>query len=146
MSVYTKSNVVEEFPAYVVVKRETVKGYYKDGKRVDFELTEIVDGDILGLKKHNRLGDYYKEYSPGSVVSYALQYNEDPIVAVEHAKAHGHKLHWINGCGVALTAHEQAQRTLVKVEIGMFVRFQGLVATIEEDFNDNLKFVPVKGL
>lgn len=142
MSVFTKQTVVETYPAYVIAKRDTNKGYYDkiNHAYVNLEFTDIVDGDILGLDSKK---GFYREYTPGSVVSYALQYNEDPYYAVERAIENGHKLHWINANGASITSHKQAQRTLIKVELGMVVRFQGLIATIEADHNDNLKFVPI---
>ncbi len=127
---------------HLVVKREKTFVFNEHRERV--ELTEIVDSDILGLKKQHRgNGYYYKEFTPGSVVSYALQYNECPIEAIATAKARGHELHWINASAAVLSDSPQQQRTLVEVEVGMVVRFQGLIARIENGFNGNLKFVPL---
>lgn len=133
MSIFTKQALIESFPAYNVFRREATR----DG------WVEITAADTLGLKKLHPRGDYFKTFSPGSVVSYALQYNECPIEAVANAKARGHALRWINANATALTAHKREAETLIEVTIGMKVRFEGLVATIEQDHNDNLKFVPV---
>jgi Na+/H+-translocating membrane pyrophosphatase len=131
MSIFIKQALVESFPAYNVFEREQDSNGF----------INITSQDILGVK-HPK--GFYRTYSPGSVVSYALQYNEDPIQAVADAKQRGHALHWINGRGACLTAEKRAAETVVAVTIGMKVRFEGLLATIEADFNSNIKFVPCK--
>lgn len=127
--IFKKQTLVATFPAYDIFEREAGR----DG------IVNITADDTLGLEKRG----YYKTFSPGSVVSYALQYNEDPIAAVEAARAKRHALHWINARGAMLTAHDRPKETLVLVRYGMKVRFEGLIATIEADHNDNLKLVPV---
>lgn len=135
MSIFTKQALIESFPAYDIFEREADSSGF----------VNITANDTLGFKKgegHPR-GAYYKTFSPGSVVSYALQYNECPMEGVERAKERGHALHWINANATVLTSHERAKETVVAVRIGMRVRFEGLLATIEPDHNGNLKFVPV---
>lgn len=130
MSIFTKQTLVESFPAYNIFEREaTSKGW-----------VEITANDILGVK-HPK--GFYRTYKAGSVVSYALQYNECPIEAVEDAKARGHATRWINALGSMITAHEREAETVIAVRIGMLVRFEGLIATIQADHNNNLKFVAV---
>lgn len=137
MSVFTKQAQVAAFAAYVVFEREADSSGY----------VNITSNDELGLDSGK---GFFRTYSPGSVVSYALQYNECPIAAVERTKEkmksqpyNGHKLHWINANSTCISADKQAQRQLVRVTLGMRVRFEGLLATIEADHNNNLKFVPV---
>jgi hypothetical protein len=137
MSIFTKQALVASFPAYDVFAREADHTGY----------VNITAADTLGLDSGR---GYFRTYSPGSVVSYALQYNECPIKAVEDCRRkmveqpyNGHKLHWINANATVLTSHARAKETLVQVTIGMRVRFEGLHATIEADHNNNLKFVPV---
>ena len=129
MSVYTKQTLIESFPAYDVFVRDEDRGFIN-----------ITSADRLGL---NSGKGFYKEFSPGSVVSYALDYNECPMEAVARATERKHPLHWINACGTALTSHKQAKRNLVAVFYGMRVRFEGKLFTIERDHNDNLRFAPV---
>lgn len=128
MSIYTKQELIESFPAYDVFEREADR----DGH------VNITAKDTLGLKSNK---GFYWTYSPGSVVSYALDYNEDPIEAIQDAKSRGHQLHWINQNSTVLSSHARAKEKLVAVHIGMLVRFEGLIATIEKDHNNNLKFV-----
>lgn len=105
----------------------------------------ITAADTIGLMvkcKHH--GDEYLDtFSPGSVVSYALKYNECPIEAVEHAKRHGHDLHWINADAVVVSAHKRPAKDVVRVTLGMRVRFEGLLATIEKAPHGNLRFAPI---
>ena len=137
MSIFTKQTAVASFPAYVVFEREAdSKGF-----------VNITAADELGLDSGK---GFYRTYSAGSVVSYALQYNECPIEAVARNKEkmisqpyNGHKLHWINANSTCISSHKQAQRQLVRVTLGMRVRFEGLLATIEADHNNNLRFAPI---
>lgn len=129
-TVFTKQAPIAAFPAYVVMRREADHTGF-----VNFTCD-----DTMGLDSGR---GYWSEYSPGSVASYALAYNECPIFAVERAKERGHDLHWINANGTALTAHKQAQHVIVEVTIGMHVRFEGRLFTIEAASNNNLKFVPI---
>ena len=134
MSIFTKQTA---FPAYVVFEREADSNGF----------VNITAADELGLDSGK---GFYRTYSAGSVVSYALQYNECPIEAVARTKEkmisqphNGHKLHWINANATCISAHKQAQRQLVRVTLGMRVRFEGLLATIEADHNNNLRFAPI---
>lgn len=133
--------VVADYPAYTVVRRETTQGAFVDQKwNSNVEFTEIVADDQLGLARSR----YYQEFSPGSVVSYAMKNGEDPIAAIEDAVARGHNLHWINACASSITSHARPKETLVEVKIGMVVRFEGRLFTIEKAMNNNLDLVPYK--
>lgn len=131
MAVFKKQALIESSPAYDVFKREAC--------RID-GLVQITAGELLGLKKPR---GYYKAYEINSVVSYALEYNEDPIAAVERAKGRGEKLQWINARASVLSASEMPREQLIAVELGMVICFEGVASRIEADFNDNLKLVPV---
>lgn len=132
MSVFKKQALIATSPAFNVFERQANGDGY----------VNITADDILALDSGR---GFYRTYSPGSVVSYALEYNECPIAAVEDAKAQGHALHWINARGVAITAHKRPPEDVVLVKLGMKVLFEGLLATIESAPNSNLRFVPVAG-
>ena len=132
--IFKKQSLVESFPAYDVFEREADRSGF----------VNITVDDILAV---NSGKGFYRTYSPGSVVSYALEYNECPIQAVADCLAKmksdpygGHKLYWINGRGSVLTAHKRAAEQVVKVKIGMKVRFEGKLFTIESAWNQNLAF------
>lgn len=116
--------IVAAYPAYAVVRRT---GHF--GRPV-----EITSTDRLGLKHE----DYYREYSPGSVVSYALKCGLCPIDAVARATKHGHGLHWINGCSISISSMKKEQYRLIEVAVGMVVLFEGRVFEITAERNDNL--------
>lgn len=130
MSIFKKQAIIESFPACDIALRESTS----DG------FVQITADDILGLDSGR---GFYRGYSAGSVVSYALQYNECPIAAVADAKERGHAMHWINARAACISSTPGDRYTMVKVWIGMNVCFEGLRATIEQDHNNNLKFVPV---
>ena len=125
--IFIRSNeqIVEEFPAYVVVDRapNPLTG-----------AIEISVNDILGVARRG----YYGQYKAGSVASYALQYNECPLEAVANAKARGHNLYWINQQAVAITAWKQPQVKIVAVKPGQRVYFQGKFFELVKEPNDNI--------
>lgn len=125
---------VANFPAYRVIRRARSRA------TVDRGQVRLVAGDKLGLMRAG--GDYYDQYSISSVVSYAMEYHEDPIAAVDRARANGHELHWINHSATVLTSHKRPQETLIEVFIGMVVSFEGRLFKIAAAPNDNLKLVP----
>ena len=71
MSVFKKQTVVKSYPAFDVVRRE--KG--------NFKAINVTAGEIITDAK------MLNGWQLGSVASYALQYNECPIEAVEDAGA-----------------------------------------------------------
>jgi hypothetical protein len=132
------AEVVANYPAYKVVQREVVRGGYFGMKYHDISFTDIVAFEKLGLKGNG----YFSEFEPGSVVSYALKNAHDPIEAIEQANKNHHEFHWINACATVITSHERPQVTFTLVEIGMIVRFEGLLFTIEKAPNNNLRLKP----
>lgn len=128
MSVYKKSYVVAKYPAYTVVKRDTISNngvvYYN-----------LVARDKLITKKH--LGTY----TVGSVVSYALEYNENPIEEYNRCVANGHATHWINSDGATISNMKKDPYDVIEVDYGDVVMFEGVLFTIEKAPNNNLKLV-----
>lgn len=139
MSVYKKDTPVAVYPTLVVKRREPHQvNPLGLPEASDFMLTELTAQDLLVVK-----GQHTRRYKPGSVVSYSLEYNNDPIEAVEHALARRQPLHWINPEASVLSSHRLEAEVAIEVEIGMLVRFEGLVATIETAPNNNLRFQPL---
>lgn len=101
------------------------------GKRT----TILKDGDILHLNGSH--------YMIGSVVSSCLEYNECPIEGVTRAIENGHKLHFVFGLGVSITATPQSRLQAVKVDWGMEIYFQGHLFTIEKAPNNNISLKEV---
>lgn len=131
MSVFKHDTLVASYPAYNVFERTaTISGF-----------THIDTDDILAVEVKHRNGGFYRTYLPGSVASYALEYNECPFEARERALANKHPLYYIIARGSVMTDHKREAEKVVRVTFGMKVIFQGKPFTIEEDFNNNLKFV-----
>ena len=134
MAIYKKQELVASYPAYDVYRREATS----DG------IVNITVDDIL--VKPSRIG----KYQAGSVVSYALEYNECPMKAVERCKQNmidhprsGHKLHWINALASAISSDPTEKVDVIEVHYGMKVKFEGIVFTIEEANNNNLQLKEV---
>lgn len=133
--------IIASFPAYDVVQREVKKGlYYKGAYRSDVEYTVITTEDRLGM---NHKG-VHREYSAGSVVSYAMEKGYCPIDAIEKAVANKHKLHWINASGASIVSHNRPRWILVEVNVGMVVLFEGRLFTITSEPNNNLGLAPLE--
>jgi hypothetical protein len=147
-NIYTgNAKLVAAYPRADVYRRDSHKAVIYDEK-VIVELTEITRNDTLALKltKPSRFGhdmNHCYRYKADSVASYAISNNECPIKAIERCQKNGQRLQFIIHLCSVLTSHERPRETYIEVEYGMVVRFEGLVATIEADHNDNLKFVPL---
>jgi hypothetical protein len=140
--------LVASYPVMDVLRRATHIAHIYDEKTY-LELTEITRNDKLALKltKPSRFSgrdvNHCYHYQADSVASYAIANNDCPIKAIERAKKNGHELQFIIPLCSVITSHQRPRETYIEIEYGMVVRFEGLVATIEKDHNDNLKFVPV---
>jgi len=131
-------NIIASYPAYDVIEATMNKDGVKS-LRANTELAlrnERSDG-------HNHLN----HYMISSVVSSAVGDNQDPIKALERAKANGHKLHFIFALGTCLTAHKQAKKEYIEVTHGDRIYFEGRLFEIQPANNDNLclKEIPSDG-
>jgi hypothetical protein len=134
MAIYKKQELVATYPAYDVYKRDA----NAEG------VVNITADDILVKPNHRGT------YQPGSVASYALEYNECPMKAVEQCKQsmidhpyNGHKLHWINALASCISSGPTKKIDVIEVHYGMKVKFEGIVSTIEKANNDNLQLKEV---
>lgn len=128
MSVFKKQTLVAQYPAYNVYRREAKQAGY----------VELTEDDVLILKTDDKR-NHLDTYTLGSVVSFALEYNECPIRAVQRATEMKHPLVWISNRGAVLTAHKRDAENVVEVEVGMQVRFQGVIGTLVATHNRNLE-------
>ncbi|MDN7179080.1 hypothetical protein M0D69_13865 [Caballeronia sp. SEWSISQ10-4 2] len=130
----TEANIIASFPAYDIVKPEVnpLTGYIR-----------AKAGQQFALKTDRERTCWMRHYSISSVVSYSLENGDDPIAAVERATRLGHELHWLNGLGAILTAHERAKETYIAIERGSMIEFEGRVFEVIAQPNDNLglKFI-----
>jgi len=80
----------------------------------------------------------WRGFTFGSVASYALRYNEDPIAAFERAVARGHETHWLSQDATVLVSHKVPQKTVVGLQLGDKVHFQGHDFILTPAPNDNI--------
>lgn len=107
-------------------------------------LFKVFEGkDIAeGYKPREKLcvNDWY--YTFGDVFTYALEYGECPLEALERAKGFGHKIYWLNPDPVALgTAVTEDKKRAFLVNVGEKVKYAGKIFTVEAAPNDNLVLV-----
>jgi hypothetical protein len=128
-----ESNVIASFPAYDIVKPVVnAAGYIVATAEQQF-----------ALKTDRERTCWMRHYSISSVVSYAMKNGDCPIESVERAQRLGHELHWLNGIGAMLTAHQRAKETYIAIERGALIQFEGRIFEVIAQPNDNLglKFV-----
>lgn len=129
---FQNRTVVREYPAFRVIRHRC-----PDGPANGYDY-QIRDNDVLF-----RLDVGYGTYKVGSVVGFALEYNEDPIEAYRSAVERGHQTHWINACAAVISSNPPPQREVIAVEPGDVVVFQGRRFEIVKRPNRNLGLAPV---
>lgn len=122
-SIFKKDTVIKSFPAYDIVTRE------KDTNG----FVNVSAGDKLHLD--------YSLFEVGSVVSYALENNRDPIEAYNRAIDLDHNTHWILGLGASLSNTKRDRYKVLDVDFEAVYYFEGHAFTIEKRPNNNLAFV-----
>lgn len=122
---------VASFPAYDVIKPHVCS------------LTNIPmfnADDVVGVLAPR---GYYKQYSFGSAVSYALKNGDDPIASYNREAERNHPTHWLNQCAVSLSSSKQEKKTIYEINVGDEILFEGVVFRVDTAPNDNLKLVKV---
>lgn len=134
MSVFKKQALVTTSPAFNVYEREASGA----GQ------LHITPEDVLAVACVTRSGQpFYRTYKPGSVASYALEYNECPFEALARARQNGHPIHWIAARSSVLSDSRSAAEDVVLVKPGMKVHFQGHDFLIQEAPNNNLSLAEI---
>lgn len=127
---------IYECPAYKVIENPVSTHGSAAG------LIQLKHNQKLGLlKAHPRHGTLVHTYRVGTVLGYAIDNWEDPDAARERNRRNGGDDHWINACGVTLTAHARAQEVLAEVKVGDRVWIEGKHYEIVAQPNDNLGLV-----
>lgn len=126
MSVFKKQAVIKSYPAFDVVRRE--KG--------NFKAINVTAGEIITDSR------MLEGWRLGSVVSYALRYNECPIEAIEDAKSKNEALHWISGITMVISSHPEKQAPRILVKEGEVINFEGKLFTVAPAPNNNKKLIP----
>lgn len=132
MSVFKKQALVTTSPAFNVYEREASW----TGS------LHITPEDVLAVECQTRRGEtFYRTYKPGSVASYALEYNECPFEAL--ARQNGHPIHWITARSSVISDSRSAAEDVILVKPGMKVHFQGHDFIIQEAPNNNLRLTEI---
>ncbi len=140
MTFYTGvEELVIEFPAYNVYRRGTHTCTAVE------HVTDISVNDVLILATETGAVTTYRgRYQAGSVISYALRNNSDPIEALDQAALCEERLHWISQLSTCITDKKYSRDAVIEVTVGMRVRFEGVLFTIESAPNENLKLTPIE--
>jgi hypothetical protein len=122
--------VVASFPAYDVIKPRkcSLTG-----------LPVFKDNDVVAVSGSRN----YKMLTFGSVISYAIENNDDPIESYNDAVERGHDLHWLNKNCVSITSNNEAKETYLELNIGDEILFQGIVFRIDTYWDKSPKLVKV---
>jgi len=124
MAIFKKDTIVATYPAYDIVTREP------NG----LGITQITSGETLIAS------DRLATYSVGSVVSYALEYNECPIHAHRTAVERGHQTHWLNARASIITQSDTSKETHLQVDFDATYNLEGVLVKIVATSNLNLEF------
>ena len=125
------NNVIASFPAYDILKNETLHWQTK-------QPVLKADDKIAFPFETKRYGTMWKIFTISSVASYALKNNECPIEAYEKAKERGHKTHFVFGNAVSLTAEKRAKEFYYGFQFGETCHFEGKIFRFVKESNDNV--------
>jgi len=105
---------------------------------------------IIDLRANQRISlwsskGYYNYFIACSVVSSAIEYNDDPIASVKQQQSMGYPLHYlIPECKIMSANPQPIKKVDHKIEIGQVVYFQGKHFEIVEQNNNNLGLKEIK--
>jgi hypothetical protein len=80
----------------------------------------------------------------GSVVSYALSCNADPIEWLDRARNRTEELHWLNLCATTLHNGPHGHDVYQAIMVGDVVNFEGRKFVVKPAANRNFKLEEVK--
>lgn len=124
------SIILADYPAYTIIEPRADK-VWKHGERF-----------MLPRQTCNH-GTVWSSYTLGSVVSYAMQYNNDPVQAVDRARANGHRLHWANHDATVISSNPPPKHTRYGLQWGDYIKFEGRIFQLQKAPNDNVSLVEV---
>jgi len=106
--------------------------------------TVIRHGEVLATAMNGG----WEFFTAGSAMSYALEYDEDPIAAFDRCIKNGHAVHWINQNATVISADKPEARRAYVIAVGMMVIFEGRQFEIVREANRNLglKFIGFVGV
>ena len=99
---------------------------------------------IAGRTVRVMIRGQWRAFTPNTVVSYALRYNEDPIAAHDRAVARRHKTHWMGQDAVLLHDGPVTQEVVVGLELGQLVTLEGRTFRLVAASNNNVDLYVVQ--
>ena len=107
--------IIVKYPAYTIIKAETNRLVHGEKFMVPFP----------SIRNPREM--IWREFSIGSVVSYAMENKECPITAIDQAckNGHGHELHYVFGCGASITSHSRPHEIKKGFRFGEVIEFEG---------------------
>ena len=106
-----------------------------------FERKPNSDG-FVHISDSDTLCSGVRLYYTGNIWSYSIERDVDPEAAYKNAMRRGHPVWWINSKCSVISNNIVEKIKAIKVQAGMKVVYMGKKLTIENDWNNNLKFVP----
>lgn len=120
------TTILADYPAYTIISPE--KNVLKHGEKFMVPFPSI----------RNPREMIWREFAIGSVASYALEYDECPIEAVEKAKSRNHELHYVFGCGASITSHQRPHEVKKGFKFGDKIKFEGHTFELVRAPNSNV--------
>lgn len=111
---FTTENLIVDYPAYAIYKTP------------EWRKAKMIDGMEFGMPFESaRYGTQYHFFQIGSVAGSAVKRGDDPIAAIERAKANGHELHFVFGLSVSITSHKRDKEQKLALNWGDIIGFEG---------------------
>lgn len=130
---FTQENLIVDYPAYALYKMPI----YRQEK--------MIDGMEFGMPFESKShGTQYHFFQIGSVIGSAIKNGDDPYAAVERAKKFGHKLHFVFGLSVSITAWKREKEQKVALNWGDVIGFHGKRFKLVKAPNQNVELVEVE--
>jgi hypothetical protein len=127
----TETKTIADYPAFKIIAPSERKVWQAD--------------EVFMLPRQTRHhGVLWSEYMLGSVISYALRSNSCPIEALDRARSLRHELHWAIQLSVCISNPPPPKRTVIGLQWGDHIRFEGRTFELRKAPNDNVSLVEVQ--
>ena len=120
------TKILADYPAYTIISPESKLLVDREHFMVPFP----------SIRNPREM--IWREFSIGSVISFALRNKEDPIKALDEARKLGHELHYVFGLGVSITSHQRPHETKKGFHFGDVIEFEGIKFELVPAPNSNV--------
>lgn len=130
---FKRGKLIASHPAWDIYEAKPQQHLSLQLKRPTFAA-----GDVIGLPfDTKRYGILHNWFQFGSSVSYALQYNEDPISAYAQSYAKREKTHWLNLLPSVVCDTQKEKEIRVACDWDAEIIFEGRLFKITKAPNSN---------